>query len=203
VLRGEILGKVVLPASKNGGTERTANFKVTVISDIEEKPTLDEGRILTPLQTGDSENWVEIAKNGNYSLIVRAHYINIYENGHKNDPPWNYAFYGANNAYGSSSVRSNINEWFNGTAGTDKLPSGARLRQFTVQNNATSILGTGSNAVGLTDGFSKPNPTYAPSGNDVAFALSFGEAANFCSKTYFLRNSSPSDQKSPAIAAKN
>jgi len=57
--------------------------------------------------------------------------------------------------------------------------------------------------VGLTDGFSKPTANYIPSGYDVAFALSYGEAVNFCSKTYFIRNMNPSYQTSSAIADKN
>jgi hypothetical protein len=200
--------KVVLPASKNNNNELQAILNVTVKSDIEDKPVIDDGRILTPEETGDSENWVEIARNGDYSLIVRAHYINIYPSGHKNDPAWNYIYYGANNAYGSSNVRGKINLWFHDPKGiiagaADKLPSGARLRQFTVQNTAIDIPGTSNSMVGLNDGFSKPIATYIPSGNDVAFALSYGEAANFCSRTYFIRNPNSSNQTSSAIAQKN
>jgi len=194
--------KAVLPAAKNGGTERTANLKVTVISDIGKTPDPDDGRILTPPYTGDTENWVEIARNGSYSLIVRARYINIYA-GKKNDPAWNCTPFGWNNAYGNSIVRKNINAWFTGNSGIENLPSNARLRQFTVQNNAADILGTSNSVVGMTDGFSKPTETRISNGNDVAFALSYGEAASFCSKVYFLRNPVNGDQTSSAIAAAN
>jgi len=55
-----------------------------------------------------------------------------------------------------------------------------------MQNNAVTILGTGySGSGGLANGFSKPSAVQIPSGSDdVAFALSYCEAANFCSKTY-------------------
>ncbi|WP_461248673.1 hypothetical protein, partial [Treponema sp. R6D11] len=85
----------------------------------------------------------------------------------------------------------------------ENLPDGARLRQFTVKNNAANILGTSNSKVGLTDGFSKPTDIRVQSGDDVAFALSYGEAANFCSKTYFIRDMSPSIQKSPGTASEN
>jgi len=194
--------KVVLPASKNNGKELSANINVEVISDIGKTPDPDDGRILPPSQTGDTENWVEIARNGNYSLIVRARYINIYA-GKKNNPAWNCTPFGANNAYGNSIVRKNINAWFTGNSNVENLPSGARLRRFTVKNNAIDILGTSNSAVGLTDGFSKPTDTRIQDGDDVAFALSYGEAANFCSKTYFMRNPFKAEQSSSAIAISN
>jgi len=206
---GSGIVKVVLPASKNGGTELKTNLKVTVISDIDDIPSIDDGRILPPAKTGDSENWVEIARNGDYSLIVRAKYISISETAYKDDPYKNSIPYGSNNAYGNSWVRRIINAWFNSNNDNDlfpnaeKLSSGARLRNYTVQNDAKNILGNGSNKVGLTDGFSKPTSNHINKGDDVAFALSYGEAANFCSTMYFLRDSSPAYQNSSAIAAKN
>jgi len=199
--------KVVLPASKNNNNALQAILNVTVISNTEDKPDPDDNRILTPPETGDSVNWVEIARNGDYSLIVRTHYINFYGKNHDNDPTWNFIYYGGNNAYGSSNVREVINSWFGNETkfikSAERLPSGARLRSYTVQNNANDFLGTSNSIVGLTDGFSKPIANKASSGNDIAFALSYGEAANFCSKTYFIRNASLSYQLSSDIAEKN
>jgi hypothetical protein len=199
--------RAVLPADKSaGGTPLSADLQVKVIGDINDIPTAEDGRILKPSQTGDTENWIEIAKNGNYSLIVRAHFINYYGS-HKDDPAWNNLPYGMNNAYGNSNVRKYINAWFTGSgnlsASSDILPAGARLRQFTVQNNAIHILGSGSNKVGITDGYSKPTANYVSNAEDVAFALSYGEAANFISKVHFVRNMDPQGQTSSAIAVKN
>jgi hypothetical protein len=61
----------------------------------------------------------------------------------------------------------------------------ANLRAYTVKNNATNMLGTGpKSASGLTDSFSKPIAEFDSRGSDVAFALSYGEAAGFSSKSY-------------------
>jgi len=159
---------------------------------INETPDSAIDRILPPIKSGDTVDWIEIARNGKYSLIVRSKYINFYSSNYDN-LNFIYTSYGPgsppSNAYGSSYVRSNINSWYNGAAsGTaDRLPSGAALRQYAMQNNATSVLGT-TYAVGtgggLTDGFSKPSNTYASTlsnTDDVAFALSFTESANFLS----------------------
>jgi hypothetical protein len=195
-----------LAANKNGGTPLTADLKVTVIADITDEPSPEDGRILTPSQTGDTATWIEIAKNGNYSLIVRAHFIDWYGRD-RNYPEWNYTSFGMNNAYGNSNVRKYINAWFTGegtsNSRADKLPANARLRQFTVQNNAKYILGAGSNMVGLINGYSKPTSTHIGNAEDVAFALSYGEAANFISLTHFARNMNPETRKSSPYAIKN
>jgi hypothetical protein len=99
-----------------------------------------------------------------------------------------------------------INKWFNGTVAgiaVDNLASGARLRQFTVQNNASGVLGTSSTAASLTNGFSKPTTTPAGTGNDVAFALSFSEVANYYSLTCFVRDMAPQTRASVAEAVSN
>jgi len=60
-----------------------------------------------------------------------------------------------------------------------------------MQNDAVNVLGTGySEAGGLANGFSKPTDIHIPSGSDdVAFALSFTEVANFISKSYTIKSS--------------
>jgi len=172
---------------------------------ISEKPDATDGGTLDSSKTGDSEDWFEIARNGDYSLIIRSKFINIYD-GHYNDPVWQNTDYGTTNIYRDSKVRRSINAWWNGNAPgiADKLSENARLRQFTMQNNAVNILGTGnSESGGLENGFSKPSHTSIPSGSeDVAFALSFTEAANFISKTYSTDGSGGSAY-SNSIAVKN
>ena len=171
-------------------------------------PTGVDGRILTTSQTGDTVNWVEIARSGNYSLIVRSSFLNIYPQAqHYNDPKWQYLTWNDNDGtnYLKTQVYTKINEWFNGTAvaAGDNLPSGARLRKFTVENDVRNYLGTASTSEGLTNGFSSPKTTKRGTGNDIAFALSFSESANFVSKYNFVRGRNPTTQESSAIAKAN
>ena len=159
---------------------------------ITEVPNGSDGRTLDSTKTGDRNGivWVEIATNGEYSLIVRSNYLNVYPSGMKDDPAWQYITYGPSTNYtdGNNRVRNAINNWFKGTAGSaaDNLPANARLRDFTVKNTAISALGSGTatSGSGINDGFSKPTTEADRTGLDVAFALSYGEAANFLSKTY-------------------
>ena len=150
-------------------------------------PCVIDAIVLPPRLTGDIVDWIAIASYEGYYLIVRTHYININE-GHTDDPSFQFVPYGSTNNYTYSSVRSFINKWFSGPApGTaDSLPLDAVMRNFTMQNNALTVLGSGSSLTGgLTNGFSIPTNVQISSGaSDVAFALSFCEAANFISKTY-------------------
>ena len=168
-----------------------------------------DGRILTSDQTGDKVNWVEIARSGNYSLIVRSSYLNVNAAiGHYNDPDWQHIIWNDNDVstnYPGSLVYQRINAWFNSTAvaAGDNLPSGARLRNFTMENTARSNLGTASTSAGLSNGFSSPTTKQRGIGNDIAFALSFSEAANFISKFNFIGDRNPTTQESNAIAKAN
>jgi len=174
-------------------------------SEIADKPDITDGKTLDSTKTGDSADWFEIARNGDYSLIMRTKFINVYD-GHYNEPSWQYSDYGSTNVYADSKIRKAINAWWNRTAAgvADNLPENARVRQFTMQNDAVNILGTGSSASGgLENGFSRPFPVSIPSGSqDVAFALSFTEAANFVSKTYSVSGSGDFANSDP-IAEKN
>ncbi len=59
------------------------------------------------------------------------------------------------------------------------------MRRHTVKNTAAAALGTGTaGRAGKTDSFSKPIEEPDSTGLDVAFALSYSEAANFISKEY-------------------
>ena len=160
------------------------------------------GKVLSAADAGDVSDWVEIARNGDYSLIVRTNYINVTDNGHYNDPMFQYDLY-MGGKYSGSTVRAGINRWFTGTDvayGADKLPAKARLRDFTVKNNATSEIGTGPGPDGLTSGFSKPSHDHDRAGSDTAFALSYGEAANYVSKTYSVASGEMFPSNSSAAA---
>jgi len=174
------------------------------------------GRRLSAASAGDTSDWIEIAQythtdGTSYSLIVRENYINTYAgSGHYGDPTWQYSPYssplGTNYLNSGSRVRNAINNWFNGRAtgpAVDNLSANAYLRSYTVQNNAANTLGTASTAAGLTNGFSKPTTNQVRTGDDIAFALSYGEAATFLSKTHFVRSLNPQTQTSNTLAITN
>jgi hypothetical protein len=201
-------------ASNNGmpSTVWSAAFS-TVPLPIVEVPTGVDGRILTPAQTGDTASWIEIARNGNYSLIVRSEFINIYRNRVMygdvvwNNPDWQYTGFGSSTNYmlATNSVRWKLNDWFNGSAPgeAEKLPETARMRNFTVQTNVREAIGTSAWPVSVNDGFTRPSRVLLGSGDDIAFALSYGEAANFLSLLHFLRNTPIANAPSSGIARAN
>jgi|GEM_PF-1115338 len=176
---------------------------------IVDVPTGVDGRILSPAQTGDSVHWVEIARNGNYALIVRSEFINIYPHSKSvwGNPAWQYTGFGTTNRYmtAQNSVRWKLNDWFNGTAQgeAEKLPANARMRDFVVQTNLSQAIGTSAWSPSLHDGFTKPTPFQVGIGDDIAFALSYGEAANFLSLLHFLRGMYIANQPSSDIAQAN
>ncbi|MCL1816262.1 MAG: hypothetical protein FWG43_01490 [Clostridiales bacterium] len=170
---------------------------------IVEVPTgVGNGNILTPEQSGDTVDWIEIARNGDYSLIMRSDFINLNAN-NLNNVKFQNMYFGSTSGYMASTVRTKLNDWFNNRSAVESLSASARLRQFTVVNNATSVLGSGSSdSGGLTNGFSKPTATQAGTGDDIAFVLSFGEAANFISKMYNVTAGGGNDPSS-ALAIAN
>ena len=184
----------------NPGQTFNPNANQTLYAIWNELPIVDvptgvDGRILPAWKTGDSSDWIEIARNGRYSLIVRKMSVN------------NMRF-GTSNVYTTSDVRKSINDFFNGTNTAiskvyDKLPNNANLRNYTVMSNALSKLGTTCCVTSLYDGFSKPTGVRAITGNDVCFALSYCESANFISKAKFMRNVSPSIQPVSALTINN
>jgi len=176
-------------------------------------PIAVDGRILSVDQTGDIANWIEIARYGEYSLIVRQQFINRtnmygYTYG---DPKWQGVPFGATDSYNTSNPRTLINDWFNnrttliqsGPLGGDHLAPDARIRNFTVQHDAMFKFGTTCQQVSLTDGLSKPTHYQVGFGNDIAFALSYSEAANFISQTHFMRGVYIANQPSSYLARAN
>ncbi|MCL2060364.1 MAG: InlB B-repeat-containing protein [Oscillospiraceae bacterium] len=175
-------------------------------------PTPVTGRVLTTALSGDTSNWIEIARYGDYSLIVRANYINqqIYR---FNEPQWQTPNYGSTNAYMNSIPRNAINNWFNSLTPNpvkvgidilpDFLPANARLRNFTMQHNAVGNLGTRYTATTQYDGISYPTSYQVGAGLDIAFALSYSEAANYLSITRMWKGITTADYYSPSQAAAN
>jgi hypothetical protein len=167
---------------------------------ITDTPTPIEGRILTPEQTGDGAPWVEIARNGGYSLLVRTQFINTFAAGaQQGNPDYQAGVFGTDNSYDNSRTRQKINDWFMGSASADKLPANANLRSFAVKSDALTKTGVGTAGPGgKDDSFSKPTDSVDPAGQDVAFALSYGEAANFISNQYGWGGDNVSDSTQAA-----
>jgi hypothetical protein len=179
LLSGKMSASIAAYSKNNGeNVMPPENIKITGV----------DGRILIAGQIDDTADWLEIAQtdNGGYSLIIRQKFININPS-NISGAIWQYTKFGTDNKYSSSLVRKAINAWFQSTAEgfADKLPADAKLRYYTVENNALSEVGSGTlGTAGLEGGFSKPDAEPDRTGYDVAFALSFGEAANFISKEY-------------------
>ncbi|MCL1875770.1 MAG: InlB B-repeat-containing protein [Synergistaceae bacterium] len=165
-------------------------------------PRVVDGRTLTKKMAGDTSDWVEIARNGEYSLILRKNFLNISSNNAGN-LQYQYITYGATSIYEHSSARTYINDWFNNrvTGGADSLPANARLRDYAVYSYGTlsKRIGSVAESQSLTDGYSKPTTYQVGEGDDIAFALSFGEAANFCSMEYYNKTSGYKGSNATAI----
>ncbi len=147
-------------------------------------PTGVDGRILPASKAGDNSEWLEIARYNGYSLILRRQ---VLSNGQ-------VAFDSRNiDAYQISDVRTMVNNWFKNT-----LSSTARLRDFTVKSDPLKDIGYFGV---ITNGFCLPTATAARTGDDVAFLLSFAEAAMYCSEHY--ATSSTAWTSSPAVAKAN
>ena len=171
-------------------------------SSLADKPTGVVGRVLTPDKTGDIVDWIEIARNGKYSLIIRKEFLTINPNkiisGKDVSRDFKYQYtntFGPEAFYMKSIVRDCINRWFNGEpySGTvagehDKLPVNARLRAFTMQVHPQVTPGTGSTLASLENGFSRPSKYQVGVGDDIAFTLSYCESANFLSRRMFVRD---------------
>jgi hypothetical protein len=141
---------------------------------------------------GDCSVWVEVAQYGDCSLIVRRDFLNVNDGfyGDAGRQVCSFSSLFANDYLADDClVRGCVNAWFNGVASgeVDNLPVGARLRGFTMRSDAVEVVGSCGVEVSLFDGFSRPS-VLAGVGDDVAFVLSFGEAANFLSLSFFDGN---------------
>ena len=177
-----------------------------------------DGRILTPDKTGDICNWVEIAQYGEYSLIVRSEFLNL-QSYHYGEPIWQTARWqiprdgNSNVGYTRDNVSHCINCWFNFfevkvsddglNTFYDVLPEHARLREFTMQHNALGTLGTRYTSTTLTDGLSRPTNYQVGVGDNIAFCLSYSEAANFLSLTRNFPGANEITYLSPPEAVAN
>lgn len=165
------------------------------------------GLILEGSLIGDTSDWIEIARNEEFSLIVRQDFLNTYNSpAHVGEPSWQFTPFGPNNNYtdGGNHVKKYINNWFRGEAGgsADNLDPDAPLRDYTVGNNALQVLGTGAMDGSNLTGISSPTGIASPMNYDTAFPLSYGEAAQFIS-TKFSWNGKLNNEESSLIAQDN
>jgi hypothetical protein len=214
--------KITVKATANANNEiyatATVNVKRKPITETDKDSVVDDGHILKGSVIGDNSDWLEIARNGEYSLILRLDYLRLCYDGRKwDDPSYQFTTYGQNGNYLSGNdgdslnkVRSAINAWFQGTTLGDAefLKPNAKLRDYTRANTAAEskfYLGTGSDIGSVNTGFSKPKDEPSRTGYDTAFALSYGEAANFISKMYSYDSGTHEDHVSghPAITNYN
>jgi hypothetical protein len=180
-----------------------------------------DGRILTQDLSGDNSDWVEIAKYGDYSLIIRQKYVTLDVHVCCDTYTWSYGKFGENNRYRESRARDRVNMWFDiydyqnykckvctycqctYLKSDDALPKDARIRQYTMQHNVMNTPGTPCNVISLKDGLSKPSNKKISHGTDVAFILSFGEAAEFVSDIRAIFNTGGDYLQSPPEAKAN
>jgi len=145
---------------------------------------IGEAGVLRQAQTGDG-TWIEIATHGAFSLIVRATEI---ETGQFSPSP--LVAYADQDIDTPGSLRYAMNNWYDNT-----LDANAPLRDYVVGHDAIARLG-GSSVGNITDisGFSSPRGL-TPNDTDVAFPLSYQEAARYFSRTYNTGavNNVPSD----------
>ena len=119
--------------------------------------------------TNAAGTFIEIARNGGYSLIVRTE--NVATNVKFNDS-------GSGNDYNTSTIRTYVNNWWTNT-GSAAFPAGKVM-----QNNVADNKGEWSVA---NTGFSAPTATAATSTTaNAAFLLSYSEAAKFCSRYEYI-----------------
>ena len=172
---------------------------------IADAPTSVDGRILPAVKAGDTSDWIEIARNGNYSLIVRKNCLKISPEVNNTLDSYLVTF-GNTTAYSSSNVRRWVNAFFNSItirSQIDSLPQNAKLRNYTVLSNAASVTGTCGYDKSLYDGFSKPTAIKVDIGDDILFPLSFCEAANFIAVYKYMRYAYNPIQSAPAYAVIN
>ena len=173
-------------------TGLSANTSATITATL----TNDDGsqivktyrlRILVPEVlsddlTGDGD-WVEITRTGAYSLIVRGVSVGTssFSRGGQYRPYVEQSTTTASEAATSrGELRFAINNWYK-----NELSAGVRLRDYVVGHDALEKPGI-YGSLNDPSGFSAPTGLAAPAdGVDVAFPLSFQEAASYCSTIWY------------------
>jgi hypothetical protein len=159
-------GTITITATAVADAGFTRTFTIVVDSTV---PTVADHKTLSNPEGDGGSDWLEIATievdGTNYSLIVRKKVLTN-----------SAGAFGATNNYMKSDVRTQINDWY------ASLDSNNELVTFAASNNIKERLGTTFAWVG--DGISLPTGD-AIGREDIAFALSSGEAKLFASRNYY------------------
>lgn len=158
--------------SKEDAT-KTASITLKVNKPITNgQGTVAGGRLLSTAKSGDTSTWMEIATNGGYSLILRTKHLDAIATTFSLDKT--YTAY-AGQSHASGNIRYEVNDWYQNI-----LSISAPLRNYTVGHDALEKPGT-CLSLDNKSGFSVPTGAKPDSARDVAFPLSFQEAASYCS----------------------
>ena len=168
---GTVTIKATLTNSDGSTLEKT--YQLTVAEPVTNGPGEIGDRVLEHAQTGDGK-WIEIAKNGAYSLIIKADTVTTTTFNTGNS----YVAYASQDRNQQGTLRYEMNNWY-----ANQLALGAKLRTFAVGHDASGKPGTWAN-LNASDGFSVPTGVIAI-GEDIAFPISFQEAARYCSVSWY------------------
>jgi len=157
---------VTATSTSMGFTDKSTTAVVTIYPQLQAEPTIATTRYIPAASAGDTSDWVEVATNGGYSLMVRRNYL----------PDTLTGVTTADATYPGSKQQTAINTWFASTNPATGLSASAPLRSMIVGNTAMANLGTSRT---LSNGFSAPTGATGATGADTAFALSYGESAAF------------------------
>ena len=167
-------GDAIKSGPKAGDTTDTvSNDAKTAVTGI---VSLRAFMALSPAKTGDTENWIEIARNGEHSLIVRVAPVGtgVYK---ETIPHIAYDSLDINTA---GNLRHALNDWYD-----NGLNSGANLRDYVVGHDALTKQGIYA-SLDAANGFSAPTGALATGTKaDIAFPLSFQEVASYVSAEWY------------------
>jgi len=173
---------VTATCAEPGYTDKTASATVTIWPQLLATPTVATTRYITAAAAGDTSDWVEVATNGKYSLMLRRNPL----------PSRITGLTSSDRTYAGSKQQNAINNWF---AGTTSLSTSAPLRSVIVGNTAMTNLGT---VFTYNVGFSEPSGAMGATGNNTAFALSMAESYIFTGKSKEIASSINSYNDNPA-----
>ena len=130
--------------------------------------------IIPGSKLNDDSDWMAIAQDGNYYLIVRLNSLPIGAINYMSSGNYNYATSNVKNAI--ELWYDNINTGTNAGASTGTLEG---LKSFAVRSDADTVLGSHGN---ITAAISKPD---AVNGYAYPFPLSFQEAVKYMSTQWY------------------
>ena len=130
--------------------------------------------IIPGSKLNDDSDWMAIAEEGGYSLIVRLNTLPVGQIAFMSSGNYNYA---------TSNVKQAIELWYdNINTGTNTGTSTGTLeglKSFAVKSDADTVTGSYAN---VTAAISKPNET---TGYTYPFALSYQETAKYLAKQWY------------------